>query len=245
MPLPSRPKSFLRGHGSNFPQHDVVIVRDGGGPTERRTNTRGIIQADSGIFDLDTLVYEGDVVELDDPRGGKREHYVKAVKISDANGAAAFAGMSHITAVWGTRPAPRSAAAVASSHVYNAPVINIQGDRAQVAWGNHTSSQTSGSVSTITQGYEEIASLVATALQNLQSADIDEDDKEVAVESAETVLREATAEVPDSKILRRGLATLKGVLGGLAVSASTGANAATNDWVHSTLSALMGLSLPQ
>jgi len=245
MPLPSRSQSFLRGFGSSFPQHDVVIVHDGGGPAERRTNSRAIIQTVSGIFDLDTPVYEGDLVELDDPRGGKREYHVKAVDITDTNGAAAFDGMSHITAVWGTRPTPHSPAAIASSHVYNAPVINIQGDRAQVAWGNHTSSQNSGSISTITQGYEEIASVVATALQNLQSADIDRDDKDMAVESAETVLREVTADEPDSKILRRGLATLKGILGGLVAGASTGANEATHDWVRSTLSALVSLSLPK
>lgn len=164
---------------------------------------------------MDTPIYEGDIVEVQDPRGGTLERYVTAIEIADASGAAGFDGMSHITAVWGTRPTPASPAATASSNVYNAPVINIQGNRAQVAWGNHTLSQSSGSVSAVTLGYEEIASVVATALQNLQPANIDQDEKDLAVESAETVLREVTADMPNSRVVRRGLATLKGVLGGL------------------------------
>ncbi|MBT2550884.1 hypothetical protein [Arthrobacter sp. ISL-65] len=244
MPLPSRSESFLQGHGSSFPQHDVAIVHDAGGPTEKRTKSRAIIQGASGIFDLDAPVYEGDTIEVADPRGGVREYYVKTVESTDTNGAAAFQGMSHINAVWGAKPSRRDSEGITSSHVYNAPVINIQGDRAQVAWGNKTSSQNSGSISTVTPGYEQIAAVVATALQNLQSAEMDEDDKDVAVESAEAVLREATRAEPDPKILRRGLATLKGVLGGLVVGASTGAGDAAHDWVQSTLSALAGLSLP-
>lgn len=61
---------FLEGHGSAFPQKDAVIVHDAGEPGERRTTSRGIIQAKSGQFNVDTPIYEGDLVEVADPRGG-------------------------------------------------------------------------------------------------------------------------------------------------------------------------------
>lgn len=244
MPLPRGSQSFLQGFGSSFPQHDVVIVHDAGNPSEKRTKSRAILQSSSGTFDLDAPIYEGDTVEAPDPRGGIREYYVQRVDITDTNGATAFEGMSHITAEWGAKPQPPASPAIASSHVYHAPVINIHGNRAQVAWGNYAASQNSGSTFNVAPGYEEIAKVVAAALQNLQSADIDEDDKELAIESAENVLKEATANKPDSKILRRGLATLKGILGGLVSGATTGANDAAHDWAQATLSTLAGLSIP-
>ncbi|MEI2276077.1 hypothetical protein OHC50_01150 [Paenarthrobacter ilicis] len=221
-----------------------MIVHDAGKPSEKRTKSRAILQSTSGTFDVDAPVYEGDTVEAPDPRGGIREYYVQRVDIADTNGAAAFEGMSHITAEWGAKPQAPAPQAVASSHVYHAPVINIQGNRAQVAWGNYAASQNSGSTSNVAPGYEEIANVVAAALQNLQSADIDEDDKELAIESAENVLKEATANKPDSKILRRGLATLRGILGGLVSGAATGANDAAHDWAQTTLSTLTGLTIP-
>lgn len=247
MPLPRGSGSFLQGFGSGFPQHDVVIVHDAGKPSEKRTKSRAILQSCSGIFDLDAPIYEGDTVEAPDPRGGTRVYYVGRVDITDTNGAAVpFEGMSHVTAAWRTMPhsspAPQS---ISSSDVYNAPVINIHGNRAQVAWGDHTAArEDSGATSTVAQGYEEIAKAVAAMLQHLQFADINEDDREIAIESAEDILKAVTAKKPDSKILRRGLATIKGILGGLASGAATSANDAAHDWTQSGLSALTSLSMP-
>ncbi|MBT2568136.1 hypothetical protein J7I84_16845 [Arthrobacter sp. ISL-85] len=221
-----------------------MIIHDAGKPSEKRTKSRAILQSSSGTFDVDAPIYEGDTVEAPDPRGGTHEYYVERVDITDTNGATAFQGMSHITAAWGTKPQAPAPYGISSSHVYNAPVINIQGNRAQIAWGNDTVSQNSGATSTVAQGYEEIAKTVAAALQNLPAADLDEDDKEVATEAAERIRKEITANKPDSKVLRRGLATLKGTLRGLPSDSITGANAPAHDWAQSTLSALTGLSIP-
>lgn len=244
MPLPRGSESFLQGFGSSFPQHDVVIVQNAGKSSEKRTKSRAILQSSSGTFDVDTPIYEGDTIEAPAPRGGTREYYVAKVNITDTNGAAAFQGMSHITAVWGPKPQEPAPHGISSSHVYNAPVINIQGDRAQIAWGNDTVSQNGASTSAVAQGYEGIAKAVAAALQDLPSVELDKDDKHVAAEAAGNILKEITANKPDSKILRRDLATLKGTLAGHSSDSMTGAHDAAHNWAQTTLSALTALSIP-
>jgi uncharacterized protein (TIGR02391 family) len=99
---------FLSGMGGAFGTEKVVIIRDEGGQDETRTETVAHIQAESGFFEVDTPIYEGDIVELDDPRGGRERRLVRDVQINNPRGAS-FRSMAHIQVKWGKAPAVRSA----------------------------------------------------------------------------------------------------------------------------------------
>jgi hypothetical protein len=98
MALPPRTTgdSFLAGHGSSFPQQDVVIIHNAGQPDESTLGLRAHVQSKKAFFDVDAPVYEGDYMELDDPRGGSRRVRIVDVQIHDVRGAAGLGGMSHI-----------------------------------------------------------------------------------------------------------------------------------------------------
>lgn len=222
--------SFLRGIGRNFPQQDVVIVHASGTVGEKRTTSRVLAQADAGFFDLDTPIYEGDVVEMDDPRGGTRRLHVTKVDLNDVRGSGAFHGMSYIEAHW-TDGAPRPSAAPTTT-TYNAPVVHVHGDHAQLAWDNQSVTQSSGDGATISAGYVDLARAVTDALGLLEAADdVDAEDVTIAREGAETVLAQVTSDRPDASIIRKGLAVLRGVL-------STAANAAATESGRSLIAAL-------
>lgn len=222
--------SFLRGLGSHFPQRDVVIVHALGTLDEKRTPSRVQAQADAGYFDIDTPIYEGDVVEMDDPRGGTRRLHVSKVDLNDTRGDSGFRGMSHIKAHWSEGP-PRPLAGTTTT-TYNAPVVQVHGDHAQLAWDNQSVTQSSGDGATISAGYQDLAKAVTDALNLLTTADdVDAEDVTIAREGAETVLAQVTSARPDTSIIRRGLAALRGVL-------STAANAAATESGRSLIAAL-------
>lgn len=204
-------ESFLRGHGSSFPQQDVTIIRNPGTEGEERLPARAIIQSKSGIFDVDTPIYEGDIVELDDPRGGVRHLKVDELRISDTRGGTAFSGMSHITAKWSDAKRPVQPR-VAGGTIYNGPVIFSSGDHVQIAWNNESVTNTSSS-SQVAPGFESLGEAVVEALRVIiESGQFQREDRSFAEESARLVLQEVTKDQPDPSILRRALAGLRGVL---------------------------------
>lgn len=223
--------SFLRGRGSSFPQQNVVIIHSAGTAEEQRTPSRAVVQAQSGFFDFDTSIYEGDVVELDDPRGGKRCLYVTRVDINDVRGSGHFRGMSHIQAHWSSQqPAQDRGTAT-----YNGPVVNVHGDHAQLAWGNQSVVQNTAH-GDITAGYEDLAVAVTNALKFLTTrATINEEDRAIAQESADEALTEMVTEEPDQSRLRRSVATLRGLL---ASSLATATDAAATEGITALIGAL-------
>src|SRR5437016_3907729 len=62
---------------------DVTIIKNFGASNEQRVTVRGFVQAEKGFFDVKGAVYEGDVVEVSDPRGGTRQLTVSRVKVHD------------------------------------------------------------------------------------------------------------------------------------------------------------------
>jgi hypothetical protein len=240
MPLPGRSGgSFLSGFGSSFPQNDVEVIRDEGTPEERRLKMRAIIQRSTGQFNADAQIFDGDIVELDDPRGGKRRLYADKVDIIEGG------GMSHISVTWGKRPVTAAPTALPSStsNVYNGPVIHVTGDRAQIAWNNEQVSQAQGSQS-ITPGYEGVAKVVSEVLAHFQAAQLDEDDKSIARESADTVLHEVVKASPNHTVIKRCLAALRGIGSQVTAGIGSGMENAAHDGVRSTLEALAALTLP-
>jgi len=81
----------------------VEIVHCEGTRDERRLTVEAHIQPEADFFAVDTPVYEGDVVEIPDPRGGTDRRSVAAVKVNDFGSES----MRHIEAVWGKPPAVR------------------------------------------------------------------------------------------------------------------------------------------
>ena len=84
--------------------HEVTIIHNEGEHDERRTTALCNVQRAKGFFEVDTAVYEGDIVELPDPRGGSRRLIVREVEIADDGHARA---LSHLAAVWGEPTAVR------------------------------------------------------------------------------------------------------------------------------------------
>ena len=97
MPLPST----ARRHGSK----KVVIIRHEGTDDEVRTEVQAMIQAKSGFFDVTTPIYEGDIVEVPDPRGGIDRRIAAEVHVNDYGSKQ----MQHTQVKWGKVPAARTA----------------------------------------------------------------------------------------------------------------------------------------
>lgn len=221
-------QGFLEGVGRDFPQHDVVIIHDRGGQGETRTPSRAIVQAKTGTFNVDAPIYEGDYVEVADPRGGTREHYVAGVDVTDTGGAAAFAGMGHISAHWGRPPQEPPARTT-----YNAPVVIVNGDHAQVAFGNQSVTQNAQPVAA---GYDELAKAIGAVLERIDQ--LDPDDRELAAESGREVLTELVKAEPDRSVLKRGVTHLRGVLAPLVTPAVAGAGEGLATWAQTMIEGL-------
>lgn len=99
--LPSRFRTF----GTTM----VTIVHSPGTEDEQRFDVEAHIQAKTGFFAVDTPIYEGDVVEFPDPRGGTARKVAAAVDVNNPTGPS-FRGMEHIHVTWGAAPPSRIAA---------------------------------------------------------------------------------------------------------------------------------------
>jgi len=99
-PLPSRFRTF----GVT----QVTVIHNPGRDDEERFETEAHVQAKTGFFAVDTPIYEGDVVEFPDPRGGLARRLAATVDVNNPTGPS-FRGMEHIHVTWGTTPPPRVA----------------------------------------------------------------------------------------------------------------------------------------
>lgn len=95
-----------------FPTEVVKIIHNEGTDDEQVTEVDAHIQPESGFFNVDTPIYEGDVVEVADPRQGSggRERRLAAELRVNSN---APDHMQHIQVKWG-RATTRIAACVNS-----------------------------------------------------------------------------------------------------------------------------------
>ncbi|RIS06293.1 hypothetical protein [Mycobacteroides abscessus] len=95
---------------------------------------------------------------------------------------------------------------------YNGPVINVEGDHAQLAWNNHDVTQARNNTEQIAPGYEELADLVTRLLASLPTFELDPADQTEAQDTGTAILREVVKAEPDKGIVRRGITMLKGLL---------------------------------
>ncbi len=83
----------------------VTIIKNFGSGNEKRIPAMANIQPERGFFDVHDGIQEGDVVEVDDPRGGVRHLTVGEVKIWDQG-----TSLDHIEVRWGQPTEKRRAA---------------------------------------------------------------------------------------------------------------------------------------
>lgn len=91
-----------------FGHETVEVVHAEGTVDEKRFSIQAHVQQDSGYVAVNTPIYEGDIVEINDPRGGTERKLVTEVKIYDPKGAS-FRGMRYIELKWGKAPQARIA----------------------------------------------------------------------------------------------------------------------------------------
>ena len=209
MQLPPRTApggSFIQQVGRSFGTQRVVVVNMPGTPDEVRNDLEAQVQSKKAFFDVNAPVYEGDQMELPDPRGGTRTVWITAVDISQAGGQMS-SWMSHIEATFSDH-APQPATPLRPQVIHGDNIV-ISGSHVNVA-------TRSGSVSQqipVTSGYEDLARAVKEALELLGTEpNLDEDDRGIAREASATVLEEIVKESPDHPRVKRALATLRGVL---------------------------------
>jgi uncharacterized protein (TIGR02391 family) len=83
----------------------VVIIHHEGTDSEERHEVEAHIQADTGIFAVNTPIYDGDVVLVPDARGGTDRRHVAKVSVIDYGPSR----MHHTKVAWGRAPTPRAA----------------------------------------------------------------------------------------------------------------------------------------
>jgi uncharacterized protein (TIGR02391 family) len=90
-----------RAHGTK----QVVIISKPGTEDEERKTVETLIQPDSGFFEVSTPIYEGDLVEIPDPRGGTDVRLAAEVRINDMG----TSRIQHTQVKWGKAPVRRVA----------------------------------------------------------------------------------------------------------------------------------------
>lgn len=90
---------------------DVTIFHSEGTDVEERIIASAQVQSEKGIFEVDTPIYEGDIVEVGvDPRSGSPDRrLVTHLKINNAPADSHVSSLNHIAVTWGKAPAPRVA----------------------------------------------------------------------------------------------------------------------------------------
>jgi hypothetical protein len=127
---------------------------------------------------------------------------------------------------------------------YNGPVINIQGDNAQVAWGNRDveQSNTIAPRADIAAGFEPLSQAVVRILQEIRMSGLEPDDIAAVEEAGKEILDEVTKDQPEQGRIKRSVTYIKGLLAPLvtriAEAAAEGAGEGVHDWATAAVESL-------
>lgn len=121
---------------------------------------------------------------------------------------------------------------------YYGPTVTVNGNHSQIAWGDGGISQAQGNISQITEGYEDVADVVAGILSKLDSLPLNANENEDARSSAEELLAEVVKPEPDKGIIRRGATMLKGVLAPVAAGVNQAATSESADYARKAIEAI-------
>jgi uncharacterized protein (TIGR02391 family) len=100
--------SMLRRMGRSHGIAKATIIHAAGTDEESAIEADALIQSESGFFEIDTPIYEGDIVVVPDPRrgpDGTERRLVEQVKLNNFGPR----DMQHIKVIWGAAPPPRVA----------------------------------------------------------------------------------------------------------------------------------------
>lgn len=218
--------SFIQHMGRSFGTQMVVVIHPEANGGELRHEVEAQVQPKKAFFDADAPVFEGDRIELTDPRGGSRVVWITDVDVHQAGGhMSSF--MSHIEATFVERdpdlrqPSP--------SQIIHGDTIIISGDHVNVATrGGSVKQQVP-----VSAGYEDLALAVKKALELIDSDDsIDAKEKMAAGEASTVILDELVSDAPDHAKLKGLLTTLRGVL---VAGTNAAASAFASGLVHQLL----------
>lgn len=198
--------SFIAQMARSFGTQTVVVVHNAGQDDEERHQLESQVQGSKAFFDVDAPVYEGDSLELIDPRGGTRTVHITEVKINQAGGSMS-SHMSHIVASYSSRPPQRLENS--GAQIIHGNAVIVSGNHVNVALDNGRINQRTS----VTAGYENLARTVKEVLILIESTNgLDPDEREAAQEAATTVLNEIVKPEPDRSVVKRALPSLRGVL---------------------------------
>ena len=102
---PASDSQFLAQIRRSFGTKQVRIIRNEGTDSEESFEVEAHIQPERGMFDIETPIYQGDVVEIPDPRGGHERRLAEKVNLYDVP----RPHMRHTEVLWGSAPPPRVA----------------------------------------------------------------------------------------------------------------------------------------
>jgi hypothetical protein len=127
---------------------------------------------------------------------------------------------------------------------YNGPVINIQGDNAQVAWNNRDVEQSSTVMppADIAAGFEPLSQAIVRILQEIRVSGLEADDIAAVEEAGNEILDEVTKDRPEQGRIKRSVTYIKGLLAPLvtrvAGAAADGAGEGVHDWATAAVESL-------
>lgn len=134
--------------------------------------------------------------------------------------------------------------ALRSGDVYNGPVINVQGDNAQLAWDNRDvlQSNTTNPPADIAAGFEPLSEAVVRILKEVHASGLAPDDIAAVEEAGKEILDEVTRKEPEEGRIKRTVTYMKGLLAPLVTrvteSAAEGAGEGVHDWAATAVEAL-------
>lgn len=117
--------------------------------------------------------------------------------------------------------------------IFNGPVIHGDANGAQLAWGNEMVTQ--HRQEQVAPGYEILAQALVSTLQQLPAAGLSAADQQDAESAAREALHALTQGEPDSGVLRRAVAALKGHLAQLAAGLAIGAEQGAEEWAKTAI----------
>lgn len=232
--------TFLQTFGGAFGTKKVIRIKDLGLADEERVELECILHPDKANFAVDAPVFEGNYLEIPDPRDPATPQlkYVAKVEIYDTP---KMANMAHLAATLSDEP-PRSRPA--EPRIVNNTSIVVHGGNNQFAVGNLTGAQAMTIAEGVTGELSALATRVAAIVQDVELLEIGADEREAILTTSKSLLDEIASDDPDMSLVRRLGVFLKNALAGAVYATGAGASQAIRDFVYTHLDELLSTLPP-
>lgn len=125
---------------------------------------------------------------------------------------------------------------------YYGPVVQVNGNRAQVAWGDSVSQNQDGAQE-VAHGYEALAAAVVEIRRGFHDAGLEDDERREAEAAADDLLREITVPSPEAARVRRSATLLKGFLASILAGGGENIGESAAEWALTGIRQLDSLPL--